>query len=609
MSGVSTPDLPAPGKDNGRRQLVAAFAERAAAAVRRVESGDRGGLHDLASLAAECGNRLGQNDRQTLRLAAAAASWKGELGDPRGACEELDSLYVRANTAFGPTDADSLLLGSNAASFTGIAGDARSAAKRLALMLPSVEQRFGVNSPPADTVRTNLAVWRARSAEEGEATRARSSGASGRSRSDNPLRLPAFRRLWGGHLVSLAGDQIFPIALVALALSRGGHPAQTISAIFAARFVALALFIVIGGIVADRINRITGMVLLDIVRAVAVTGLVLIGTGAPLAVLAGITFVLGAGEAIFTPLYESVLPDIAEGAALQRANSLSILVKNLATVIGPGIAGLLVVGLGARVALIVDVGTFVASAGGLFGLRHRFGRIEHDDDAGMPVWRAAAAGVAVVMQQRWLAALEGMAMIHTLFAVGPWYVLVPVLAFERYGSVAAYGGLLAAFGAGGVVGALAGARVPHHGRGLIALMGIGSFGLACLIEGWDLPIYVVGAVFAVAGFGTQMFDVVKTTAIQAAVERRHLGRVLSLDFFATFVTMPVGQLIGGLVAGHVAATTIMRVCGVIVLVTTVLPALVPGVASFSNPRRPTADDEESTGGPGDQTASRHGTMP
>jgi len=409
-------------------------------------------------------------------------------------------------------------------------------------------------------------------------------------RAGNPLRQQAFRRLWIGHLVSLAGDQIFPIALVALAVGRGEHLAQTISAIFAARFFALALFIVIGGVVADRINRITGMIVLDIVRGAAVVGLILAGTGAPLAVLASFTFVLGAGEAIFTPLYEAVLPDLAAGSSLQQANSLSSLVKNLATVIGPGIAGVLVVAIGARAALVVDAATFAVSAGTLVGLRHRYGRVVEGDETRTPMWRAAAEGVSVVMKERWLAALEGMAMIHTLLAVGPWFVLVPVLAVQRYDSVAAYGGLLAAFGAGGVVGALVGAHVRSRFRGLIALAGIGTFGFACLVQGWHVSVYVVGAVFAVAGFGTQMFDVVKTTAIQAAVDRRYLGRVFSLDFFATFVTMPLGQLIGGLVVEHVAPEIVMRVCGVIVLITTLLPALVPGVASFRSPTQPVPED-------------------
>jgi MFS family permease len=130
---------------------------------------------------------------------------------------------------------------------------------------------------------------------------------------------------------------------------------------------------------------------------------------------------------------------------------------------------------------------------------------------------------------------------------------------------------------------MAGAHVTSERRGLIALAGIGSFSFACLIEGWHVPVYVVGAVFAVAGFGTQMFDVVKTTAIQAAVKRQQLGRVFSLDFFASFVAIPFGQVIGGLIVGHVSADTVMRVSGVIVLVTTLLPALVPGTAAFRNP--------------------------
>jgi MFS family permease len=301
-------------------------------------------------------------------------------------------------------------------------------------------------------------------------------------------------------------------------------------------------------------------------------------------VLAALTFVLGAGEAIFTPLYESVLPDLTDQSALQRANALSNLVKNLATVIGPGIEGVLVAAIGVRNLLVIDVATFAVSVLAVAGLQRRYGHAEQGgDDAHLSAWRAAAEGVSVVLKQRWLAALEGMAVVHTLFAVGPWYVLVPVLAVERYGSVADYGLLLAAFGAGGVIGAMAGAHVNSGHRGLIALAGIGTFGFACLIEGWRVPVYVVGAVFVVAGFGTQMFDVVKTTAIQTVVKRQYLGRVFSLDFFASFVTMPFGQVIAGLVVGHVSADIVMRVCGMIVIATTLLPALVPGAAAFRNP--------------------------
>jgi MFS family permease len=402
-------------------------------------------------------------------------------------------------------------------------------------------------------------------------------------RPDNPLRQPAFRRLFGGHLVSLAGDQIFPVAMVALAIERGGRPAETISVIFAARFLALALFLIVGGVIADRVNRITGMIVLDIARAGVVVALIVIGSGTPLTVLAAFTFMLGAGEAIFTPLYESVLPDLAEASVLQRANALSSLVKNLATVVGPGVAGVLVAVIGVRASLAIDVATFAVSVLAVARLRRQYGRAGQSDAASMPAWRAAAEGVSVVLRQRWLAALEGMAVVQTLFAVGPWYVLVPVLAVQRYGSVADYGLLLAAFGMGGVIGAMAGAQVSSGRRGLIALAGIGTFGLACLIEGWRVPVYVVCLVFVIAGFGTQMFDVVKTTAIQETVERQYLGRAFSLDFFASFVAIPFGQMIGGLVVAHVSAATVMRVCGVSVIVTTLLPALVPGAAAFRNP--------------------------
>jgi MFS family permease len=401
-------------------------------------------------------------------------------------------------------------------------------------------------------------------------------------RPDNPLREPRFRLLWSGHLVSLLGDQIFPIAIVALVARHGSSVALTISIVFAARFSALALFVIVGGVLADRVDRVQGMIALDVFRGLAVAAIVLKGSSAPLAVLASLTFILGAGEALFTPLYESVLPDLVPDAMLQQANSLSSLIKNLATVAGPAVAGLLVASAGAQLALLVDVLSFAVSALALSWVR-RTHRAPIEAVGRQNVWRSALAGIQVVLRLRWLAALEGMAMVHTLLAVGPWYVLLPTIAIHRYHSVEAYGLFLTAFGVGGVVGAISGGRIRSRARGLIALAGIGTFGLCCLVLAWQIPAAVIAAVFVLGGIGTQMFDVIKTTAIQQSVERSLLGRVFSLDFFATFVTMPIGQVLGGVLVSYFAPESIMRVAGVIVLATTLLPLLAPHIAAFGVP--------------------------
>ncbi|MCW2504357.1 MAG: 2-acyl-glycerophospho-ethanolamine acyltransferase [Actinomycetia bacterium] len=415
---------------------------------------------------------------------------------------------------------------------------------------------------------------------------------------DNPLRDAGFRRLWSAHLVSLLGDQLFPIALVSLAIAHGGSIAQTISVVFAARFSALALLIIFGGVVADRVDRVRGMIALNVFRGATVGGMVLMGADTPLAVLAALTFVLGAGEAVFTPLYESVLPEMVPDRMLQQANSLSSLIKNLANVVGPGVAGVIVAAVGARTALFLDVISFAVAAVAMLGLR-RARPPQVVTTQRVSVWRSALAGVQVVLRLRWLAALEGMAIVHTLLAVGPWYVLLPTIAVERYGSVQSYGLFLTAFGVGGVLGALAGGRIRSQVRGRIALAGIGTFGFCCLVLAWQVPMAVVVAVFVVGGFGTQMFDVVKTTAIQQTVERQFLGRVFSLDFFAAMVMMPFGQVLAGFLVGSLSMESIMATAGVIVLVTTFLLLFIPQIAGFGGRGSP-PDQAAASDAPADE---------
>lgn len=406
--------------------------------------------------------------------------------------------------------------------------------------------------------------------------------------SHSPLRDSRFRLLWSAQLVSLIGDQLFPVALVGLALTDGGNAVTTISSIFAARFLALGLFIVVGGVIADRVNRLSGMLFLDLARGAAVVCMVLLGTHAHLALLAGLTFVLGAGEALFNPLYQALLPELVHKEALQRANSLSSVVRNLATVVGPALAAIIVAGTGARTSLTIDAVTFLFSAASACLLRRRYSPRVADDTAlkPSPMWQSAWAGVRIVLRHRWLASLEGVALVHTLIAVGPWLVLLPIISAERNQGLTLYGLYLTSFGAGGVVGALAGGHIRARQRGTISLIGVGIFGVACLQLGWGTPSVLTAFVFAAAGFGTQMSDVVKTTAIQEAVQPDALGRVFSLDFFASFIGMPIGMAAVGALSGSVAPTTFMQFAGWFVIATSLLPLISPSVRTFRTQEAP-----------------------
>ncbi len=70
-----------------------------------------------------------------------------------------------------------------------------------------------------------------------------------------PLGQRDFRLLWVGQAVSTVGDQVFPVAVTVAVLDATGNDAGAVGAVLAARFAALVVFVVVGGVWADRVSR------------------------------------------------------------------------------------------------------------------------------------------------------------------------------------------------------------------------------------------------------------------------------------------------------------------------------------------------------------------
>lgn len=145
-----------------------------------------------------------------------------------------------------------------------------------------------------------------------------------------------FRLLWIGQSVSSIGDMIFPVAVAVFVLDAGGG-AGDVGLVLAARFAALVLFSLFGGVWADRLPRTRVMIGADLLRAVAVLGLALVPGTPAVAVLALLTFLVGGGEAFFRPAFGAILPTIVPVERLAVANSLSSTSMNFARVVGPGL--------------------------------------------------------------------------------------------------------------------------------------------------------------------------------------------------------------------------------------------------------------------------------
>ena len=187
------------------------------------------------------------------------------------------------------------------------------------------------------------------------------------------LRHREFSLLFAGQAVSVLGDRLVLVAMPFAVLSIPGAGLADVGLVLGASALSLALFVLVGGVVADRVPRQRTMLASDVVRglAQALSAVLLLSGAATVLWLVLLQAVYGAAEAFFRPAVLGLVPQVVEPGEQQPANALLSLSANLAMVAGPALAGLLVATVGSGATLAVDAGTFVVSALTLGALRPR----------------------------------------------------------------------------------------------------------------------------------------------------------------------------------------------------------------------------------------------
>ncbi len=417
-------------------------------------------------------------------------------------------------------------------------------------------------------------------------------GGGGRVRSlMEPLRGRSFRLYWVGQTTSAYGDQVFLIAL-ALQVLRLGGGARELGLVNAAAGTALVLFLLVGGVVVDRVPRRAVMVVSDLVR-MAVLGYLGVASLAgslriPSLAVAGVVY--GAADAFFWPAKLAVLPDLVAREQLMPANSLASSAHRSSLILGPGLGGLLVATAGPGAAFLFDAATFAVSAACLLAIG-RAGTLPRPPvpEAPRRLLGDLRDGVREVMRHRWLWVTILLFTFIVLLVVGPEEVLVPVYLQQRFQAAEAFGLVVACAGVGAVAGALLTGIVRPTRRGLWAYSGglvaaLALAGYALAGEVWQL------ALLAVAwGAGIESFQVVWDTSLQELVRPEALGRVSSLDAVGSLALLPVSFALVGAIADGIGARPVFALAGLGAAALMCVGFLVPGVRDYRAPPRPGGD--------------------
>jgi hypothetical protein len=392
------------------------------------------------------------------------------------------------------------------------------------------------------------------------------------------LRIRDFALLWAGMSVSLIGDGVYFVALVWQVYDLSGSP-TALSLVGVAWTLPLALFVLLGGVVTDRVERRRVMIAADLVRAlaVAVIGVLSLSGAIELWHLVVMAALFGTGDAFFGPAFTSIVPQIVPRELLLQANALDQFVRPLGfMLLGPALGGWIVATFGPGEAFVFDAGTFLVSALALAFLSPRPLAVREEATS---LLRDVREGFGFVRARPWLWATLVAAAIFLLAYWGPIDVLVPYRVRNELGGDAGDYGLILAFGGLGSIAAaaLVGRRgLPRrHITVMYVSWAIGSLALVGLGVGtavWQL----MGFMFVEGAFFTGGI-VIWGTLLQTHVPGELLGRVTSLDWFVSTSLVPISFALTGPVSGAIGVQSTLVLAGVIACSVTLAFLQVPGV--------------------------------
>ena len=355
-----------------------------------------------------------------------------------------------------------------------------------------------------------------------------------------------FRLLWLGQTGSTIGDGLTFVAIAFAVLGIGGS-ATDIGIVFAAYSLPNVVFLLAGGVWADRLPRNLVMLSSDALRAVVQTALaVLLFTGS-----AEIWHIIlaaalhGTASAFFAPASTGLMPQVVSANRLQQANALMSVSRGAAFIIGPAVSGILIAASGPGLVFAIDAVTYVLSMATLALLR--IPRVPASAERASFA-SELAHGWREVRSRSWLSA-SLIAFAVSNVALGAFMVLGPVIVDRELGGAAEWGAILTA----GAVGALIGGGVAlrwRPSRPLVIVFGVmlvaGSRTLALVMP---FPVVAIAVASLATLAAISISSTIWETVLQQRIPQASLSRVSSYDWMVSLVFQPVAfALIGPLAA-------------------------------------------------------------
>lgn len=374
-----------------------------------------------------------------------------------------------------------------------------------------------------------------------------------------------FATYWAGQTASSAGNALSTLALVFAVLSVSSSAASLGLVLLASRLPVIA-FSLFGGVLGDRRSRRVLMLGADLARCglQAVTAGLLISGHASVWNLAALQAGAGAASAIFTPAAAGLVVELAPAGKVREANSMLAMSRSVSAIVALGLAGAIVAAGGPGVAFAADAASFAISTASLAAIRSP--ALALPAPPSRRLLSDLRHGWAAVRERPWLCTYAAHAALLNALAVGPFFVLGPLVADHHLGGAPAW----AAIAIGYALGSLCAAAItlrwnPHRP---IAAAIASSLALAPLLAllAVAAPLWLLVPAALGAGAQATVYNTFASTARQANVPAELLSRTSALVTLAALIAAPAGMSLAGVAADTLGTAPVLYAAAASVLV-------------------------------------------
>ena len=391
----------------------------------------------------------------------------------------------------------------------------------------------------------------------------------------HPLRDRNFRLLFTGRVIDQLGDAVSPAALT-LAIVIATHSSAGLAVVLVCALLPKVALLPIGGVVVDRLRprRVAMAAAVVSGSAQLAIGLSLLAGHIDFPLIAIAAAVKGAASAFDTPATWPLVAGTTDDDGRQAANSLMGIAGSATNLAGPALAGVLIFTAGAGWAFVLDAATFAVSACTLALIKVRPVHVPRKS-----LRADIVAGWAEVRARTWYwTSLIGHATWN--FAAGMLATTGPLIAVTELGGKTVWLAALQAGAVGYLTGAFIAGRTKVSRAILVGNIALMSYAVPLVLFAVAAPAWAVVVAYGLAMACLGFLNPVWETAVQQEVPAEVLARVSAYDWLVSLGAMPLGFVLGPVLAREFGYAWPLTCAAVLVLITLSVPVSLPDVRNL-----------------------------